>query len=83
MIIDTIENLNKYVGLNPLFVDVVTFLKDHDLSTMEPGKYPIKDQELFMNLQVAKRRTKDTNFERISKLRLESGFMMRSTYLWR
>jgi YhcH/YjgK/YiaL family protein len=60
MIIDTIENLNKYVGLNPLFVDVVTFLKDHDLSTMEPGKYPIKDQELFMNLQVAKRRTKNT-----------------------
>lgn len=59
MIIDTIENLGKYVALNPLFADVVAFLKDNDLQTMEGGKYPIKDG-LFMNLQVAKQRTKDT-----------------------
>ena len=62
MIIDTIENLGKYVALNPLFADVVEFLKNHDLQSMEPGKYPIKDKDLFMNLQVAKQRTKDTAF---------------------
>lgn len=56
MIIDTIENLNKYVGLNPLFADVVAFLKGHDLRTMEPGKYPIKDKDLFLNLTTAKGR---------------------------
>ena len=37
MIIDTIENLGKYVALNPLFADVVEFLKSHDLQSMEPG----------------------------------------------
>ena len=62
MIIDTIDNLGKYVVLNPLFADVVEFLKDHDLQTLEPGKYPIKDKDAFLNLQVAKQRTKDTAF---------------------
>ena len=62
MIIDTIENLSKYDTLNPYFADVVEFLKSNDLQTMELGKYPIKDKDLFLNLQVAKQRTKDTAF---------------------
>ena len=60
MIIDTLENLGKYATLNPLFADVVEFLNNNDLQTMEAGKYPIKDKDLFMNLQVAKQRTKET-----------------------
>jgi YhcH/YjgK/YiaL family protein len=59
MIIDTIENLNKYVGVNPLFAEVVAFLNAHDLQTMEPGKYPIKDKDLFLNLTNAKGRGKE------------------------
>lgn len=62
MIIDTIDNFGKYVTLNPLFADVLEFLKTNDLQTMEAGKYPIKDKNLFLNLQVAKQRTKDTAF---------------------
>ena len=62
MIIDTIENLGNYVALNPLFADVIAFLKSNDLQTMEPGKYPIQGDDLFLNLQVAKQRTKDTAF---------------------
>jgi YhcH/YjgK/YiaL family protein len=62
MIIDTIDNLGKYVALNPLFADVVEFLKTNDLQTMEVGKYPIKDKDLFLNLSLAKQRTKDTAF---------------------
>ena len=62
MIIDTIENLSNYASLNPSFADVVAFLNANDLQTMEPGKYPIKDKDLFLNLQVAKQRTKETAF---------------------
>ena len=54
MIIDTIENLGKYVALNPLFADVVEFLKNNDLQTIEEGKHFIKDKDLFVNIQVAK-----------------------------
>ncbi len=60
MIIDTIDNLGKYVTLNPLFADVVDFLKCHDLNTMEAGKYPIKEKDLFLNLQMAKGRSQET-----------------------
>lgn len=59
MIIDNLENLSSYVSLNPLFADVVAFLKDHDLNTLELGKYPIKGDDLFLNLTVAKGRAKE------------------------
>ena len=59
MIIDRLENLSNYVSLNPLFADVVAFLKGHDLKTMEIGKYPIKDKDLFLNLTIAKGRGKE------------------------
>ena len=62
MIIDTIENLGKYVALNPLFADVIEFLKNNDLRTMKEGKYPIKDKNLFLSVQVAKQRTKESAF---------------------
>lgn len=59
MIIDTIENLGKYVKLNPLFADVVEFLKNNDLQTIEEGKHFIKDKDLFVNIQVAKGKTQE------------------------
>ena len=62
MIIDTLDNLNKYAALNPLFSDVIEFLNSHDIQTLEAGKYPIKDKNLFMNLQVAAGRSKEAAF---------------------
>jgi YhcH/YjgK/YiaL family protein len=59
MIIDTIENLGKYVTLNPLFADVVEFLKNNDFQTIEEGKHFIKDKDLFVNIQVAKGKTQE------------------------
>ena len=59
MIIDTIGNLCKYVGLNPLFADVVEFLKTNDLNALEEGKHPIRDKELFVNIQMAKGRSRE------------------------
>ena len=59
MIIDTIENLGKYVTLNPLFADVVEFLKNNDLQTIEEGKHFIKDKDLYVHIQVAKGKTQE------------------------
>lgn len=59
MVIDTIDNLGKYVGMNPLFADVVEFLKGNNLSTMEEGKHPIQGKDLFVNITTAKGRTKE------------------------
>ena len=59
MIIDKIENLEKYASINPLFPKVVEFLKANDLNTMEPGKYEIDGKDLFVNIQIAKGKTPD------------------------
>jgi YhcH/YjgK/YiaL family protein len=57
-----LENLGKYVALNPLFADVVEFLKNHDLQELEIGKYIIKDNDLLLNLQKVKQRSMDAEF---------------------
>ena len=59
MIIDTIDNLAKYEAVNPLFKDVVDFLKKNDLNKLEAGKHPIKGADLFVNITTAKGRTPD------------------------
>ncbi len=59
MIIDTLDNLSKYESLNPLFKDVVDFLANNDISSMENGKYQIKGADLFVNITTAKGKTPD------------------------
>lgn len=58
MVIDTLENLGKYVSLNPLFKDVVDFIQSNDLNKLEAGKHQIKGADLFVNIQVAKGKAK-------------------------
>lgn len=59
MVVDTLDNLSKYVALNPLLVDVVEFIKNNDLINLENGKHLIKDSDLFVNIQDAKGKTKE------------------------
>ena len=53
MIVDTLENLEKYVSLNPLFAEVVKFLKENDLNELEDGKHSIVGNDLFVNITTA------------------------------
>ena len=62
MIIDTLDNLEKYAALNPLFPKVVEFLKDNDLSKMADGKYEIEGKDLFVNITTTKGKTPDEAF---------------------
>ena len=59
MIIDTLDNLKYYVGVNPLFADVVKFLEENDLAALEPGKHEIKGKDLFVNIINQKGKTPD------------------------
>lgn len=58
MVVDTLDKLCFYEGLNPLFKEVIAFLKENDMNTMEEGKYPIKGDDLFLNLTTAKGKTR-------------------------
>ncbi|MCR4769303.1 MAG: YhcH/YjgK/YiaL family protein [Bacteroidaceae bacterium] len=57
MIIDTIENLNKYASVNPLFNKVVDFIKDTDLSKHPQGKVELSGKDLIANFTIAKGKT--------------------------
>lgn len=59
MVVDTLDNLEFYKGLNPLFEDVVEFVKTHDLNKLEAGKYQIKGDDLFVNITTAKGKNPD------------------------
>lgn len=50
MVIDKLENIEKYTSLHPLFGLVVDFLKSHDLHALEIGKTELKGKELLVNV---------------------------------
>ena len=45
MVVDRLENLEKYASLNPLFAQAIEFLQSHDLNAMEIGKTELKAKE--------------------------------------
>lgn len=47
MIIDSIDNADKYSLLNPLFAKAFTYLRSADLSALENGKISIDGDTLF------------------------------------
>ena len=51
MIIDVLENSEKYVSLHKDFELVFNFLKNNDISVMECGKHSLRGDEVFFNLQ--------------------------------
>ena len=59
MIVDTLDNLGKYVSLNPLFAKVVRFLEENDLNDLEAGKHFIQGEDLFVNITTAQGKTVD------------------------
>lgn len=58
MIIDRLENIEKYVSLNPLFAQAFDFLKSHDLNALEIGKIELKGKDLMVNVAQTKSKTK-------------------------
>ena len=59
MVVDSLKNLEKYVELNSLYKDVVEFIKNNDLNALPEGKTFIKGNDLFVNIQIAKGKTRD------------------------
>lgn len=60
MIVDRLENLDKYVALNPLFAQAAEYLKTTDLLAVEPGtKVELKGKDLRVNFAQTKPKTKE------------------------
>jgi YhcH/YjgK/YiaL family protein len=59
MIIDTLNNLEKYILLNPLFLHVVEYLKKNDIREAASGKFELQGKDLFVNITTAKGKSID------------------------
>lgn len=59
MVIDRLENIEKYASLNPLFAQAVEFLKSHDLNALENGKTELKGKDLLVNVTQTKPKTRE------------------------
>lgn len=59
MVIDILENIEKYASLNPLFAQAIDFLKTHDLNALEVGKTELKEKELIVNVAQTNPKTKE------------------------
>ena len=69
MVVDTLDNFEKYVSLNPLFEEVVKFIKENDLNQLEDGKHFIKGKDLFVNITTAHGKSaEDATFETHKKM---------------
>jgi YhcH/YjgK/YiaL family protein len=47
MILDKIENAYLYSSINPLLAEGLKFITENDFSTVEPGKFYLKDDLLY------------------------------------
>lgn len=59
MVVDTLENIEKYALLNPLFAQAIKFLKSTDLSILELGKIELKGSDLVVNVAQTAPKTKE------------------------
>jgi len=59
MVVDTLENIEKYASLNPLFAQAIKFLKSTDLNTLELGKIELKGSDLVVNVAQTTPKTKE------------------------
>lgn len=59
MILDSLENLGKYVALNPNFPKAVDFVLNTDLSALPAGRNEICGDAVFANVVEVKPKTKE------------------------
>lgn len=59
MVVDTLDHLEQYAALNPLFEEMIRFIRENDLNVLESGKHLIKGDDLFVNIQDAAGRSLD------------------------
>ena len=51
MILDCISNIDRYTKLSERLTTALNFLKTHDFSTYEPGKYELDGDNIYFMIQ--------------------------------
>jgi biofilm protein TabA len=59
MIIDSLDNIDKYKALHPRFAKAFDYLRTVDLATIEPGKYPVDGTDIHASVSAKQGVTKE------------------------
>ena len=59
MILDTLDNLEIYASLNPLFGKAIEYLKNTDLNALEVGKVKLQGDDLIVNISEVEPKEKE------------------------
>ena len=51
MILDSVKHLSRYAGLSAAFGLAIEYLSRNDLTKLEPGRYPIAGDEVYLMIQ--------------------------------
>ncbi|MDD9269570.1 YhcH/YjgK/YiaL family protein [Paenibacillus sp. GCM10023248] len=62
MIIDRLDHSHLYKDLHPKFNRAFKYLKEAPLITMQPGKYDIEGDDIFLLLQEYQTKSEETQF---------------------
>mgnify|MGYP001521239059 CR=1 FL=1 len=71
MVIDRLENIEKYTLLHPLFEQAIDFLKSHDLHSLEIGKTELKGKDLLANVAQTNPKEKENAKRRYFQVELD------------
>ena len=52
MIIDSLDNVDRYVSLHPLFAKAFAFIKEQNLQSIEVGKFPIDGDNVHASVSL-------------------------------
>ena len=59
MILDSLDNLEIYASLNPLFGKAIEYLKNTDLNALEVGKVKLQGDDLVVNISEVEPKEKE------------------------
>lgn len=59
MILDSLENLKNYAGMNPYFPKAIEFILNTDLDKLPLGRNEVMGDKIFANVMEAQPRTKE------------------------
>jgi YhcH/YjgK/YiaL family protein len=52
MIVDTLSNGNRYIGLHKRFARAFEYIAQQDLNKLEPGKYPVDGTDIHVSVSL-------------------------------
>ena len=59
MILSTLSQSDRYAALHPLFPRAFEYIRNTDLLSLAPGRYPIIDEQLFVIVEHVPGRTRE------------------------